>query len=200
MFKTTVSRPEAKEAAEDIFFGQITIIWARWFLIAAGAMIALLSTINMLQLTISILTVIVLMSINFAMHGRYLTGKPANMFLLLATNLADALIITFLVFAWSNASGLDSHFFVLYYPMLFTFALVFPPTVAILYTVLTLILYTTACLMTTSPQLIFSIAGFELIAMRLITLGAMGGLGTYYYRRQRQALRALTTEPLPTWE
>jgi hypothetical protein len=200
MFKTSFSRPQAQEAAEDIFFGQITIIWARWFLIAAGAIIALLSTIDMFQLTIAILTVIVLMSINFAMHGRYLTGKPANMFLLLATNLTDALIITFLVFAWNGASGLNNHFFVLYYPMLFTFALVFPPTIAILYTVLILILYTTACLVTTDPQLIFSIAGFELLVMRLITLGAMGGLGTYYYRRQREALRKLTAEPLAAWK
>ena len=200
MFKTSFSRPEVQEAAEDIFFGQITIIWARWFLIAAGAIIALLSTVVMFQLTIAILTVIVLMSINFAMHGRYLTGKPANMILLLATNMADALIITFLVLTWNEASGLNSHFFVLYYPMLFAFALVFPPTIAILYTGLTLILYTMACLVTTDPQLIYSIAGFELLAMRLITLGAMGGLGTYYYRRQREALRKLTAEPLAAWK
>ena len=200
MFKTSSSHSKAQEAAEDIFFGQITIIWARWFLIAAGAIIALLSTVNMFQLTITILTVIVLMSINFAMHGRYLTGKPANTILLLATNLADTLIITFLVLTWNEASGLNSHFFVLYYPMLFAFALVFPPTIAILYTVLTLILYTTACLVTTDPQLIFSITGFELLAMRLITLGAMGGLGTYYYRRQREALRKLKVEPLAAWK
>jgi len=201
MFKTNVSRPEAQEAAEDIFFGQITIIWARWFLIAAGMIIAVLSTVDMFQLTIAILTVIVLMTINFAMHGRYLTGKPANMFLLLATNLADTLIITFLVLTWNGASGLNSQFFILYYPMLFAFALVFPPSVAILYTVLTLILYTTVCLITSDPQLIFSITGFELLAMRLITLSAMGGLGTYYYRRQRQAWRALTAAgSLPAWK
>lgn len=200
MFKTKVSRPEAQEAAEDIFFGQITIIWARWFLIAAGTIIAVLSTVDMFQLTIAILTVIVLMAINFAMHGRYLTGKPANMFLLLATNLADTLIITFLVLTWNGASGLNSQFFILYYPMLFAFALVFPPSIAILYTVLTLILYTTVCLITSDPQLIFSITGFEMLAMRLITLGAMGGLGTYYYRRQRQAWRALTAGTLPAWK
>jgi hypothetical protein len=199
MFKTTVSRPELKEAAEDIFFGQIAIIWARWFLIAAGVIIAVLSTTDMAQLIIAILTVIVLMSINFAMHGRYLIGKPANMFLLLATNLVDALIVTFLVFTWNNAAGLNSNYFVLYYPILFAFALVFPPTISILYTVLTLILYTATCLLTTDLQFVFSISGFELLAMRLITLGAMGGLGTYYYRRQRQAFRTLTSA-LPSWK
>lgn len=198
MFKTHLSRPEAQEAAGDIFFGQITIIWARWFLIAAGALIALLSTVDMFQLTIAILTVIALMSINFAMHGRYLTGKPANTFLLLATNLADTLVITFLVFTWNGAAGLNSDFFIMYYPMLFAFALVFPPSISILYTLLTLILYTIVCLLTTNSQMMFSIAGFELLSMRLITLGAMGGLGTYYYRRQREALRKLMTKPFAT--
>jgi hypothetical protein len=196
MSKTLFSRPKAQEAAEDIFFGQITIIWARWFLIAAGAVIALLSAAGMFQFTITILIVIVLMGINFSMHGRYLIGKPANIFLLLVTSLADILIITFLVLTWSGAVGLDSNFFILYYPMLFAFALVFPPSHAILYTLLTLGLYSATCLFTTSPQLMFSIAGFELLSMRLITLGTMGALGTYYYRRQREALRMLTEQPL----
>jgi len=196
MFKTLFPRSGgAQEEAEDIFFGQITIIWARWFLIAAGALIALLSTHSMSELTVAILTVIVLMAINFSMHGRYLTGKPANVTLLLLTNLIDILIITFLVFAWSGRTGLDSNFFILYYPMLFAFALVFPPGMAILYTLITLLLYGVGCLFTTPPQLMTSIAGFELLSMRLITLGAMGGLGAYYYRRQRAALRALVTRP-----
>ena len=41
-----MSKPRslAQESAEDIFFGQIAIIWARWFLIAAGAIIALVQT------------------------------------------------------------------------------------------------------------------------------------------------------------
>ena len=34
-------RTVAQEAAEDIYFGQLVMIWARWFLIAAGVILAL---------------------------------------------------------------------------------------------------------------------------------------------------------------
>ena len=36
---STVGTAE-REAAEDVFFGQVVIIWARWFLIVAGAVLA----------------------------------------------------------------------------------------------------------------------------------------------------------------
>jgi len=36
-----IARTHAKEAAEDIFFGQVVIIWARWFLIAGGAVLTI---------------------------------------------------------------------------------------------------------------------------------------------------------------
>jgi hypothetical protein len=193
------TRPEAQEAAEDIFFGQIAIIWARWFLIAAGAIIALLSANDMLQLAVAILTVIILMTINFATHGMYLTGKPVNKFLLFITNFTDAAIITFLVLTWNGHAGLKSEFFILYYPMLFTFALVFPRRTTVVFSVLTLGLYTAACLFI-DPAMIFSVKSLVLLAMRLITLGAMGGLGTYYYRRQRAALRTITANPFPAFK
>ena len=31
------------EAAEDVFFGQVVINWARWFIIAAGVVFVLLT-------------------------------------------------------------------------------------------------------------------------------------------------------------
>ena len=34
-------RSAQQEAAEDIFFGQAVLIWARWFLIVAGAILVL---------------------------------------------------------------------------------------------------------------------------------------------------------------
>jgi hypothetical protein len=199
MSNSRSSRPEAQEAAEDIFFGQIAIIWARWFLIAAGAIIALLSANDILQLAVAVLTVIILMAINFGTHGLYLTGKPVNKFLLFLTNFVDVMIITFLVLTWNGHAGLDSQFFILYYPMLFAFALVFPHRTTVIFSALTMGLYTATCLFT-NPNIMFSISSCVLLAMRLITLGAMGGLGTYYYRRQRTALRSITTNPFPVFK
>ena len=34
-------RDRTQEEAEDLFFGQVVIIWARWFVIAAGTIYAL---------------------------------------------------------------------------------------------------------------------------------------------------------------
>lgn len=188
-----MSRPRtlAQESAEDIFFGQIAIIWARWFLIAAGAIIALWSATSLLQIVVSIVIVIALMTINFFAHGRYLMERPANRLLLIATNVIDVAVITILVIIWPGQSGLNSHFFILYYPLLFAFALVFSPRVTAIFSIFTLGMYAAASLVATDAGLVFSITGFELLATRLITLGAMGGLGTFYYRRQRDSLRAV---------
>ena len=62
----------------------------------------------------------------------------------------------------------------------------------IIFSVITLMLYTGACLFFTSntPLLLNGTEIHTLIA-NMITLGAMSGLGTYYYRRQRDSLRVL---------
>jgi hypothetical protein len=190
MTTQTLSRQKAKENAEDIFFGQIAIIWARWFLVAAGILVSIWSNITPVQFTISILVVVALMTMNFFMHGRYMVGKPANEFLLIVANALDVAVITLLVLFGSKSTGIDSYFFVLYYPLLFAFALVFSPMRSILFTLMTLLAYVLACVFSSGSQIVFSLAGFELLAMRVITIGAMGGLGAFYYRRQRDILRA----------
>ena len=193
------SNSKAQEAAEDIFFGQIVIIWARWFLISAGAVIALWSATDENQLILAILTLVVLMGMNFFTHGRYITGKPVNQFLLLFANLIDVGVITLMVVYWPGHQGVDSNFFILYYPILLAWALVFSPGITIVFSLITLAVYAAACLLGSDPQVILSVAGFETLVARLITLGAMAGLGTYYYRRQRDSLRALTAKPLPAF-
>ena len=189
--------PAKREAAEDVFFGQIAIIWARWLLIAAGAIIALWSAESVGQLAIAVVTVVLFMAINFFIHGRYLVERPANRLLLLITGLLDIAAITALVTLWPGQTGLVSDFFILYYPLLFAFALVFSPRVAVTFGLLTLGLYAIACLVSSDPAAMFSIGGFKILVTRLITLGAMSGLGAFYYRRQRDSLRAMTAKMSP---
>jgi hypothetical protein len=199
MLNHSISHTRAQEAAEDVFFGQIVIIWARWFLIFAGGIITLWSAKDMLQFSLSILTLLVLMGMNFFSHARYLTGKPINKSLLLLANLVDIGVITVLVAFWSDQTGLNSNFYILYYPVLFAWALVFSPSITSLFSLITLTAYCATCLLRTDSPLMFSVAGFELLCIRVITLGAMGGLGTYYYRHQRDSLRALTARSTTTF-
>jgi hypothetical protein len=107
----------------------------------------------------------------------------------------DVAIITVLVLVWPGQAGLSNPFFVLYYPLLFAFALVFPPAATVTFSIVALGLYASVCL-AVDPVGLFSLGGFEVLVTRLITLGAMGGLGTFYYRRQRAALRAVRPSPL----
>jgi hypothetical protein len=179
----------AQEVAEDIFFGQIAIIWARWFFIVAAAILVLWTAETTVELTLGVLLIAALMSVNFFIHGRYLTEKPANQTLILITTMIDLLLITLVIMFW-GPGGLDSNFFIFYYPMFFAFALVFPPSYTAGYTILALGCYAGAIIMS-NFQVLTDLADLELFVMRVITLAAMSGLGTYYYRVQRKRHRAI---------
>jgi hypothetical protein len=189
-------RTPAQEAAEDIFFGQIVIIWARWFFILAGAILALWSSATISELTLAVVFIVALMGINFLVHGRYLLEKPANRLLILVTALLDLVVITLLVLTWRGQGGLQSQFFIFYYPLLLAFALVFPPKATLSFTALTLGAYSLACF-TSDPAFFVAEGALKLFAMRVITLAATGGLGTYYWRVQRSQRRALANRPSP---
>jgi hypothetical protein len=123
------------------------------------------------------------MAANLFLHGRYLVERPANQLLLTAASLIDVAAITAVVVFWGDR-GLDSPYVVFFYPMLFAAALVFPPRLAIGYGAVTLAAYAAVCILA-DPGLLTDSADAERLTMRLITLGAMAGLGTFYWRIQR---------------
>ncbi|MCP4357116.1 MAG: hypothetical protein GY796_03745 [Chloroflexi bacterium] len=179
-----------QEAVEDIFFGQVVIIWARWFVIAAGIIYALWISTNTAQLSVAILLLGAIVSINFFVHGRYLMEKPINRSLLLGLSFIDTLMVSVIVFAGPGQHGIDNYLFIFYYPLLLAFAFVFPQTLTAIYTVITLLAYLAVCVVAT-PQLITAGPVLETLIMRLITMAAVGGLGTYYWRIQRERWHAL---------
>jgi hypothetical protein len=182
------SASSAQEAAEDIFFGQSVIIWARWFIILTGAMITLWTASTVVEITVNTLLIVVLMAMNFFLHGRYLMERPANRTLLIAISVVDLLIITAIVTIWQGQVGLASQFFVFYYPIVLAFAFVLPPRLTLAYTALALVAYTAVCLLT--GDFAGGAGEYKLLVMRLITIAATGGLGTYYWRIQRERRRA----------
>ena len=184
-------RSVAQEATEDVFFGQIVIIWARWFLIVAGVTLALWVTPDESQLVVGIIPVVVLMAMNFYLHGRYLMERPANVALISAASVVDIAVITGVVLFWPDPGqrGLASQLFILYYPVVLAFAFVMPRRVTIAYTVVALLAYAGACLLI-DPSFVSEVAYVKVLLMRLITLAAMGGLGTYYWRIQRDRRHA----------
>lgn len=184
----TEIRSPQQEAAEDIFFGQVVIIWARWFVILTGAVLALWAASSISELTVAAMLIVALMAVNFFVHGRYMMEKPINRALTAIVSLIDLIIITLIVLAWRGQTGLDSPFFIFYYPVLAAFAFVFTPGLTLAYTALALAAYAGANLLG-DPGFLFRMHDVELLITRLITLAAMGGLGTYYWRIQRQRRR-----------
>ncbi len=178
-----------KEAAEDIFFGQVVIIWARWFVIAAGIIYALWQANDTAQLSKTVLPLVLVMAVNFFVHGRYLMEKPINQILLLTLSAIDILVVTAVIFMGSDQIGISSQLFIFYYPFLVAFAFVFPQTITAVYTLVTLLAYLVICLVL-DPSLVTNGPAFETLVMRLITMAAVGGLGTYYWRIQRERRQA----------
>jgi hypothetical protein len=75
------------------------------------------------------------------------------------------------------------------YPVVFAFALVFPPRITWAYAAVVLVGYSAHFLL--SPEA----ADLKVLVERLITLGAMAGLGTLYWRLVRDARGAREEQP-----
>src|SRR5258708_19434380 len=118
----------AKQAEqEDLFFGQAVILWARWSVIVAGIVIVLWTSNTVDLLTRTMPFFLVLMAVNFFLHGRYVMGRPLNRVVVTAASVVDLVLITPIVVLWPGAHGLKSDFFVLYFPSVFSFSPAFPP-------------------------------------------------------------------------
>ena len=189
----TQIRSAAQEAAEDIFFGQAVIIYARWFVILAGVIVVLWTSSDVAQLTLAVLMIVPLIAINFFVHGRYLVERPINQFLLLALSVIDLLIITLIVLVWQEPNGFESPYFILYYPIVLAVAFVFSIRISIGYTAFCLVLYSVASIFydvaVLESSLFTDMSQIELLFVRLITLAAVGGLAAFYWRIQRQRRR-----------
>ena len=73
-----VMRTVDQEASEDVFFGQVVLVWARWFLIAAGAVVVLTGLDDQAALITGTIPIVLLMFMNLYLHGRYLMEKPVT--------------------------------------------------------------------------------------------------------------------------
>src|SRR5438477_8205730 len=87
-------RTAAQADQEDVFFGQTVIMWARWSVIVAGIVLVLWTSTNVGLLTQTMPFFLVLMAVNFFLHGRYVMGSPLNRTVVTAASVVDLLLIT----------------------------------------------------------------------------------------------------------
>ena len=185
-----------RDAAEDIFFGQAVIHWARWFVIAAGTGIILLTADTTSSLILGIAPVLAMIALNFYIHGRRMVEKPANARMVIASSVIDVALITLAVAigAGTDTRGLDSQFYVVYFPVVLAFAFVMQRPVTIAFTAATAVTYVTVCVVMgvtgiadTSP--FHDSATFESLVSRTTVLVATAGIGSYFWRIQRNRRR-----------
>jgi hypothetical protein len=182
----------AKQAEqEDLFFGQTVLLWARWSVIVAGIVLVLWTSTDVALLTQTMPFFLALMAVNFFLHGRYVMGSPLNRTAVTAASVVDLILITAIVVLWPGSHGLHNQFFVLYFPVVFAFALVFTRKIEAAYTALAIAMYTGACVLTGTVPLDFG-SDDKVLVMRLIVIAAMGFLGNYYFRIQRDRLARLS--------
>ncbi len=194
-------RSKEQEAAEDVFFGQVVMIWAPWFLIAAGAVLVLWTAESDTDRVIGILPVLGLMGVNFFLHGRYLMEKPGNKALIATASMIDVAIITVVVMFVGDEKGLSSPFFIMYYPVLLAFAFVMPRKTTLVYTAAVVGAYAAAAIvgnMVAGVEPVLDVGSGKTLLTRVITLAAMGGLASFYWRIQRGRRRASMGESTET--
>jgi hypothetical protein len=187
-------RSSAQEAAEDIFFGQLVIIVARWFLILAATVLVLWNATQEIQLIRGIVPIVALMAMNFYLHGRYLLERPANRTFITAASVLDLLIIAILVWLDPGGRGFVSQLFVLYFPVLIAFGFVFPSRQTALYTLIAMAIYGLTSVQS-EPTLLVKGRELELLVERLTIFASVGFLSTYYWRIQRDRRRLVRGDP-----
>jgi hypothetical protein len=180
-------RTAAQANLEDVFFGQTVILWARWSVIVAGLVLVLWTSTSISHLTQTVPFFLALMAMNFFLHGRYVMGSPLNRVAVMVASVVDLVLITAIVALWPGSHGLNNEFFVLYFPVVFAFALVFTRQIEAAYTVLAILAYVAACIFT--GTLPFDLGHQDKVLVeRVIVLASMGFLGNYYFRIQRGRL------------
>lgn len=195
MTTMTLERVTQQESAEDVFFGQVVILAARYFLIVGLLVVQLTVLQDSVEMAIAVVPVVAFLAMNFYLHARYLTGQPANLRLIALTSLIDLLLVTFIVVVGPGKTGAESPFFVLYYPLILAFAFVVPRRIEIAYTGAAVLLLATAVLII-NPSTLTNPILMKALVLRLITLAACGGIANYYWRtlraRRHEAARVPT--------
>ena len=168
------------EAQEDIFYGQIVCIVARWCVIAGSIFLALYHADNIGSMEMSLIPLLILVTANFFLQARYMMRLPANALLLQIGSFIDLAVITVLVMTG------HPDFFVFYYPVALAYALVFVRRLTLIFTGMLAAGYTAVSVLV-PPGIHFN-GDEETLAIRLVTLLGTALLATMYWRIQRARL------------
>jgi hypothetical protein len=170
-----VDRRQQDEINDDLKHGQIVIIWARWAVVVFAFAMRLYRPDDLTELVISVLGLIAVALVNFALHIQVLMKRPPRIRLVYFASAMDICLITLIT---GMQGGARSHVFVYYFPAVLAFALVFPSRITIGLTSAVMVMYTGLSLLVSDPGLQ---AGDEtMLIFRLLALAGVAMVGNRY--------------------
>ncbi len=186
---TDINKAENAEAQQDVFYGQIVFIWARWIVIFSTLFLVLRNAQDVADIQIPMIPLVLLIAGNFYLHGRFVMRKPANAILLTIATTVDFLFITLvIVLGAGGETGINNPFFVLYFPVMLAYSLVFPRRRALAMAIILIIVYLLICLFL-PPGVSIANGDEKVLAVRVVMLLITALLGTMYWRIQRARRR-----------
>ena len=190
---TEMSKEEKTEALQDVFYGQIVFIWARWIVIFSTLFLVLRNAQNVADIQIPMIPLGLLIVANFYLHGRFVMRQPANPILLTIATTIDFIFITLvIVLGAGGETGIDNPFFVLYFPVMLAYSLVFPRRRTLVMAILLIVVYFLICLLL-PPRISIADGDEKVLAVRIVMLLVTALLGTMYWRIQRMRRRGKDT-------
>lgn len=184
-----MSKAEITEAQQDVFYGQIVFIWARWIIIVSTLFLILRNARSVADIQIPMIPLVLLIAANFFVHGRFVMRRPANAILLTIATTIDFVFITVIILLGAGGStGIANPFFVLYYPVLLAYSLVFRRRRTLRMASILIIVYLLICLLI-PPRVSIANEDEKVLAVRIVMLLVTALLGTMYWRIQRRRRR-----------
>ncbi len=164
------------ESTDDLAYGQVVIIAARWVLIVAGLVLALWITDDTSNLAVQLVVILGLAVGNFYLHSQVLQRRPAMSAVVYAASAGDLTVISLLV---GMGGGLESGLFVFYFPAILALSVAFHPRVTAFFAGTTILVYGVIGASTLSG------ASGEVLVTRLIMLAAVAVCGSIYWQIER---------------
>ncbi len=187
--KPSVEAPawRAPAGQEDMAYGQIVIVTARWIFVFAGFLLTLWNPGELWKVQVVLGLVLLLAAANFFLHAQLLMHRPLVQKAAYLTSLADMVVITALVAA---LGGMSSDMYVFYFPAILAFSVAFRPAVTLALSGSTIVAYGFISLITSNA----SALDFQTIFARVIMMAAVAVCGSVYWsvesKRRDAALKS----------
>lgn len=167
--------------------GEIVLVSARWILIVVGLLLALNAPESLVNLQVTIASILTMAVVNFVLHTNILNTKPAAATTLYIASVGDIVVISAIV---GITGAYESYAFVFFYPAIMAYSLVFPSRVTALFTLIMAGLYSLV-LLTTSAEVFTSDpeGSYAVLAARLVTFLAVTVVANAYRLVERQRLQ-----------